>query len=97
MPEGPPIEFHRNNYGVACFYLTDLLKKSVREVKLRTPIVPVKKYEDFESKNLDLNTTAKKTIPSVLANSNFFDCNSFLVISLNLAFPFGNLKRSLLK
>lgn len=88
--EGPPIEYHRNNYGVACFFLTDLLKPSVRSVKLRAPIVPVKKYEDFESNNLDLNTTAKKNIPAMMANSNFFDCNSFLVISLNLAHPFGN-------
>ncbi|KAL4490305.1 hypothetical protein ABPG72_004344 [Tetrahymena utriculariae] len=92
VPEGPPIEYHRNNYGVACFFLTDLLKPSVRSVKLRSPIVPVKKYEDFESNNLDLNTTAKKNIPAMMANSNFFDQNSFLVISLNLAHPFGTFK-----
>lgn len=69
----PPIEYQRNNYGVACFFLTDLLKPSVRTVKLRVPIVPLKKYQDFESNNLDLNTTAKKNIPMIVPNSNFFD------------------------
>lgn len=86
---GPPAEYYRNNYGVACFFLIDLLKSGIRTVKLRAPIVPVKKYEDIESNNIDLNTTAKKNVLNVMANSNFFDSNSFLVISLHLAHPFG--------
>lgn len=89
-PGGIEPEYHRNNYGVACFSLADILKPSVRTVKLRAPIVPIKKYEDFESKNLELNTTAKKKIPGVVPNSNFFDCNSFLVITISLPFHLGN-------
>ena len=42
------------------FFLVDFLKPKVKELKLRSPVIPVKKYEDLESKNLDLNTTAKK-------------------------------------
>jgi len=90
IPTGPPLEYHRSNYGVASFYLTDLLKPSVRAVKLKAPIVPVKKFQDLESKNLDLNTTAKKNIPEVMANSNFFDAQSFLIISLKLACAIGD-------
>ena len=45
----PSKEFVKTNYAVAVFFLTDFLKSNVRHVKLRSPLVPVKKYEDLES------------------------------------------------
>jgi hypothetical protein len=44
----------------------------VRTLKLRSPIVPVKKFEDLESKNLDLNTTAKKAMRGLIESSTYF-------------------------
>jgi hypothetical protein len=59
---------------------------------LQAPIVPRFKYEDLESNNLDLNTTARRTMRPVLANSTFFESDSFLVIGLTLAFPLNSFK-----
>lgn len=50
------------NYGVSEFYLTDLLKSNFKETKLRSFIYPNKVFEDKMSKNLDLNTTARKNL-----------------------------------
>lgn len=47
-PEDKTVEYQRNNYGVACFFLVDFLKANVRNVKLRAPLIPVKKFEDLE-------------------------------------------------
>jgi outer membrane biosynthesis protein TonB len=55
----PQRSYNRNNYGIAAYYLSDLLKPNVRTVKLQAPVVPRKQFEDVESSNLDLNTTAK--------------------------------------
>ena len=57
-----PLDINGLNYGVSEFYLTDLLKANFKETKLRQFIYPNKIFEDKMSKNLDLNTTARKNL-----------------------------------
>lgn len=66
----------RNNYGVACYYITDLLKPHVKNLKLLAPVLPIKKYIDLESNNLDLNTTAKKNIKNLIDSSTYFQSDT---------------------
>lgn len=61
------------NFGVSEFYLTDLLKANFRETKLRSFIYPNKVFEDHMSKNLDLNTTARKNIDKSHLNTTYLD------------------------
>ena len=71
--EGPSEEdYARNNYGVACFFVTDFLKPNVKNLKLISPVVPVKRFQDLESQNLDLNTTAKKNLRGLIESSSYF-------------------------
>ena len=70
--EPPETDFARNNYGVSCFFLTDYLKPNVRNLKLISPVIPVKRYQDLESTNLDLNTTAKKNLRGLIESSTYF-------------------------
>ena len=97
----PQREYLRNNYGVACFYLNELLLPNVRNLKLQAPIVPKKKFEDLESNNLDLNTSAKKDFKKQILSCNYLENvsnfsftyqNSFLICGFNLAFELGTFK-----
>lgn len=65
------------NFGVSEIYLTDLLKCNFRETKLRSFIYPNKVFEDKMSNNLDLNTTARKTMEKQHLNTTYLD-NVFL-------------------
>ena len=41
--DAPPARsYNRNNYGIAAYFLSDLLKPNVRTVKLQAPVVPRK-------------------------------------------------------
>lgn len=42
------IEIIKNDFGIAAYVLSDLLKPNVRSIKLRAPIVPVSKFSEFE-------------------------------------------------
>lgn len=66
--------------------MADFLKPSVRDIKLISPLVPVKKYEDLESKNLELNTTAKKTMKGVVESSTYMQSDAILVCGFTLSF-----------
>lgn len=77
------------NYGVAEFYLTDLLKPNFRETKLRSFIHPNKIFEDKMSKNLDLNTTARKNLEKQHLNTTYLD-NVIFASFLILEFLFAN-------
>jgi hypothetical protein len=88
-------DFARNNYGVACFFLSDFLKNNVRNLKLLAPVVPVKRYQDLESQNLDLNTTAKKNLRALIESSTYFQSDTQLVVSFTLAFPVGSYAKKL--
>jgi hypothetical protein len=61
------------NFGVAEFFLTDLLKPNFKETKLRSFIYPNKVFEDKTSKNLDLNTTARKNLEKSHLNTTYLD------------------------
>jgi hypothetical protein len=73
------------NFGISNFALTDFLKPNVRKIKLLSPVAPIKKYEDNDFTNLDLNTTARKELKKLIHLTSFLDCGSFLVITLDLA------------
>ncbi|KRX01048.1 hypothetical protein PPERSA_00796 [Pseudocohnilembus persalinus] len=79
-------EFLTTNYAVGVYHLADFLKPSVRDIKLISPLVPVKKYEDLESKNLELNTTAKKTMKGVVESSTYMQSDAILVCGFTLSF-----------
>lgn len=46
---------------------------NVKEVDLLVGIVPKRVFEDTESNNLDLNTTARRNIPRTFTAANYFD------------------------
>lgn len=76
-----------SNYAVAIFVLADFLKPSVRHLKMRSPLIPVKKYEDLESQNLELNTTARKTLRGLIEAATYFQSDAYLVVGFTLAHP----------
>lgn len=72
-------EYLTTNYAVSVFVLSDFLKPNVRELKLRSPLIPVKKYEDLESGNLMLNTTARQTMKGLIESATYLQSEAFLV------------------
>ena len=53
--------------------LSAFIHSNVREVDLLAGIIPRRVFEDTESNNLDLNTTARKNIPKVFTATNYLD------------------------
>ena len=47
-------------------------------------------FEDFESRNIDLNTTARNQMQKVLFSNNYFDHDTTVVVSFSLSFPIGS-------
>lgn len=80
-------EYLTTNYAVSVFVLSDFLKPNVRELKLRSPLIPVKKYEDLESGNLMLNTTARQTMKGLIESATYLQSEAFLVCGFKLAHP----------
>jgi hypothetical protein len=73
--------------GQASFTLRDFLRPFCREMKLRSDVFPMKRVEADNTKNLDLNTTAKKN-QHVQDSLNPYLINmTYCVIKVNLAFP----------
>lgn len=62
-----------NNHGVAAMNLSAFVYKNVKEVDLLGQIFPRRVFEDTESHNLDLNTTARRNIPKTFTATNYFD------------------------
>lgn len=46
-------------------------------------------FEDFESKNIDLNTTARNQMQKVLFSNNYFDHDTTIVVGFSLASDIG--------
>lgn len=67
------LNINSTNFGISSFFLIDFLKPHVRNLKLRAPIVPNKRFEDLETKNLDLNTTARKEMKKTIFSSSYLD------------------------
>ena len=57
------------------------------------PVVPRNTFEDVESRNIDLNTTARNEMQKVITSNNYFDCDTVLVIGFTLAHPIGTFKK----
>lgn len=45
LEEKPKLNINTTNFGVCTFLLSELLKPHIRNIKLRAPIVPNKKFE----------------------------------------------------
>ena len=43
-------------------------------------------FEDYESKNIDLNTTAKTQMEKIIASNTYFDNDTNLTVVLTLPF-----------
>jgi len=78
-------EMIRNNYGMANFNLQDLLNPHLTSVKLRSHVVPVQKYENKDSTNLDLNTTAKRELQGAHISGDYINNESYLVVTFEIA------------
>jgi hypothetical protein len=61
----------------------------MRNARYKIPVVPRNTFEDFESRNIDLNTTARNEMQKVIASNNYFDCDTVLVVGFSLAYPIG--------
>lgn len=79
-----------SNYGIAAFFLVDFLNANNKHFKLQSPVVPRTTFEDFESKNIDLNTTARTEMQKVIASNNYFDNDTRLVVGFTLSCPIGS-------
>lgn len=84
------MEVVNTSYGIVAFFLVDFLQPNVKHFKLRAPVVPRNTFEDFESKNIDLNTTARTEIQKVLASNNYFENDTTLVVGFTLSCPIGS-------
>ena len=85
----PPIEIISNNFGISVFSLVEFLKPSVRTSSYKAAVVPRNAFEDLQSFNIDLNTTARNEMQKVFASNNYFDCDTELVVGFTLAYPIG--------
>ena len=65
--------------------LTDFLKPNVRKIKLLSHLAPIKTFKNDSLTNLDLNTTARKEMKKIQVLNNYLDCQSYLVITLDIA------------
>lgn len=76
--------------GIASFSFKDFLRPFCRELKLRSDIFPKKKAEVDHTRNLDLNTTARKNEKTIEKFSPYLINASYAVIQANLSFPIGS-------
>jgi len=83
--------------GQATFTFKDFLRPFCHELKLRSDVFPMKREEIDNTKNLDLNTTARKNEKTVEKFSPYLINATYCVIQANLAYPVGsfNLEREL--
>lgn len=70
--------------------MVDFLNANNKHFKLQSPVVPRTTFEDFESKNIDLNTTARTEMQKVIASNNYFENDTRLVVGFTLSCPIGS-------
>ncbi|CAD8173492.1 unnamed protein product [Paramecium octaurelia] len=85
LEEQPKKQYNRNNHGVAIMNLGAFIHSNVREVDLLAGIVPRRVFEDTESNNLDLNTTARKNIPKVFTATNYLDLQATMFVKFEMS------------
>lgn len=61
----------------------------MRAAKYKSPVIPRVMFEDFESKNIDLNTTARNSMQKVLFSNNYFDHDTTIVVGFSMASDIG--------
>ena len=74
-------------FGCASFSLSDFLKPKTRSLKIRSDVFPLKREQADLTKNLDLNTTARKGERQVEKGSPYLVNNTYAVLAADLAFP----------
>ena len=82
-------EMAKFSTGRAKFTLRDFLRSNCLELKLRSDVFPLKRDEVDNSKNLDLNTTARKNEKTVEKASPYLMCSTYSTIIANLTRPIG--------
>lgn len=65
--------------------LSAFIYSNVKEVDLLVGIVPRKVFEDTESNNLDLNTTARRNIPKVYTATNYLDQQAVMYVKFEIS------------
>ncbi len=73
--------------GKAQFTFKDLLLPNCKELKLRSDVMPTKRINNDNTKNLDLNTTAKINETGLDKLNPYLVNHTYCVIKANLAFP----------
>ena len=76
--------------GQASFTFKDLLRPFCHELKLRSDVFPLKREEIDNTKNLDLNTTARKNEKTVEKFSPYLINSTYCVLQANLSYPIGS-------
>ena len=81
--------------GRAKFTFRDFLRWNCLELKLRSDIFPLKRDEVDNTRNLDLNTTARKNEKTVERASPYLLNSTYAVLIANLARPIGEFNEKL--
>lgn len=61
----------------------------MRTGKYKAPVVPKTTFEDFESKNIDLNTTARNEMQKIISSNNYFEQDTILVVGFTISTGIG--------
>lgn len=61
----------------------------MRNARYKTPVVPRTTFEDLESKNIDLNTTARNEMQKIISANNYFERDTTLVVGFTLSYAVG--------
>ena len=61
----------------------------MRKSKYKAPVVPKNTFEDFESRNIDLNTTARNEMQKIIASNNYFEQDTQLAVGFTLSHAIG--------
>jgi hypothetical protein len=75
------------SFGCASFSLSDFLKPKTRSLKLRSDVFPLKREQPDLTKNLDLNTTARKGERQVEKGSPYLINSTYAILAADLAHP----------
>ena len=76
--------------GQATYTFKDLLRPNCRELKLRSDVFPVKRELQDNTKNLDLNTTAKKGERGIEKFSPYLINATYAVLTAEMTYPIGS-------
>ena len=65
----------------------------MRTARYKAPVVPKNTFEDFESRNIDLNTTARNEMQKVISSNNYFEQDTVLLAGFTISYAIGTFKK----